>query len=81
MFDSPLSRDLIGKKLVLSPAIWVWRSRRGEVPAFAFVMSLPEETDEVIVERAALFTWDDKSMNHLFQHLSAVAPGGHKSPP
>lgn len=43
---------------------------------FAFVMFLPEKTDEVIAQRAALFTWDDKSMNHLFQHRSAVAPGG-----
>lgn len=44
--------------------------------AFAFVMFLPEKTDEVIAERAALFTWHDKSMNHLFQHCSAVASGG-----
>lgn len=26
-----------------------------------------------MAERAALFTWDDKSMNHLFQHCSAFA--------
>lgn len=44
-------------------------------------MFLPEKTDEVIAERAALFTWDDKSMNHLFQHCSAVAPGGMILPP
>lgn len=52
----------------------------GKALAFAFVMSLPETIDEVIVERAALFTWDDKSMNHLFQYRSVVAPGGISLP-
>lgn len=44
--------------------------------AFAFVTFLPEKTDEAIAKRTALFTWHDKSVNHDFQHISAVAPGG-----
>lgn len=38
----------------------------------AFVIPPARETD-CDAERAALFTWDDKSMNHLFQHCSAFA--------
>lgn len=44
--------------------------------AFAFVTFLPENSDEAIAERTAPFTWHDKSVNHHFQHTSAVAPGG-----
>lgn len=49
------------------------------------LFSLPSARDTVIAEREALFTWDDKSMNHLFQHYSAFAvPLGasfHLAPP
>lgn len=38
-----------------------------------FRNSPPPEKLIVMAERAALFTWDDKSMNHLFQHCSAFA--------
>lgn len=45
------------------------------------LFSLPSATETVIAEREALFTWDDKSMNHLFQHYSAFAvPLGYELP-
>lgn len=51
----------------------MWRLEGGQKGlAFSFVTFLP---DEVIAERAALFTWHDKSINHFFQHGSAVVEG------